>query len=188
MSSVVTEVLVLLHRGTFTPVNFFSFFTVESNIFAAMVLLFGGFTLLCPKKPVRYDMIRGAAVLYMAITGIIFAALLSGLDAGVLTAVPWDNTVLHYIMPIVVFGDWLLDPPVQRISFKRALIWLSYPFAYLVYTLVRGALVGWYPYPFLDAGKNSYESIAVVSLGIAVVVSVITFVITKIMPYKGSQR
>jgi len=188
LSAIITEIFVLLQRNTFTPANFFSFFTVESNIFAAIVLLSGGFALLCSKKPVRYDMTRGAAVLYMAVTGIIFAALLSGLDAGILTAVPWDNTVLHYIMPIAVFGDWLLDPPVQRISFKKALIWVLYPLTYLVYTLVRGAIVGWYPYPFLNASEHSYESIAVVSLGIAAVVAVIAFVITKVVPYRDSKR
>jgi hypothetical protein len=34
--------------------------------------------------------------------------------------------------------------------------WLVYPLCYLAYALARGATTGWYPYPFLDAGKLGY--------------------------------
>jgi hypothetical protein len=179
-SAIVTELLVLMQRGTFAPANFFSFFTIESNMFAVAVLLYGAARLMWSNHTPRFDMIRGAAALYMAMTGVIFAALLSGLDADTLTAVPWDNTVLHYIMPLAVFGDWLLDPPTRRISFKKALIWLAYPIGYIVYTLVRGTIVNWYPYPFLNANDSSYSSIAIVILGITVLVCGFVWLITRV--------
>jgi len=90
-------------------------------------------------------MLRGAASLYMAITGIVFSVLLAGLDVE-LTAVPWDNTVLHYIMPVVVVADWVIDLPGTRIAFKSALVWLAFPLTYVAYSLIRGHLTGWYPY------------------------------------------
>jgi len=179
LSAVITEVTVLVHRGIFVPANFFSFFTIESNIVAAAVLLYGALVIM--RKGGRgYDMLRGAAVLYMAVTGIVFAVLLSGLDANVLTAVPWDNTVLHYIMPLAMFGDWLLDPPKTRVPFKKALVWLVYPMAYLIYTLVRGRIVGWYPYPFLNAREHGYASIVLVSAGIAGVVCGLSWLIVRV--------
>ncbi len=177
LSAVATEIVTLVGRGTFVPANFFSFFTVESNIFAAIVLLVGG---VCAGKWVKHwDMIRGAAALYMVTTGIVFAVLLSGLESSVLTAVPWDNTVLHYMIPLAVFVDWLLDPPKKRISFKKALVWLVYPVVYLVYSLVRGSVVGWYPYPFLDPAKSSYPRVLTVSLGVAAIVVVLTWLLIR---------
>lgn len=178
LSAIITEIVVLAGRGTFVPTNFFSFFTIQSNILASITLIAGA-VLLLKGKAAQHTLWRGAVTLYMLVTGIIFAALLSGLDAGVLTAVPWDNTVLHYIMPIAVFGDWLLDRPRQQIPFKRALVWLAYPLTYLVYTLVRGHLVDWYPYPFLNVADKGYVAVGVASIGVTAVVLGLAWIVSR---------
>lgn len=178
MAAVLTEITVLLERGTFVPANFFSFFTIQSNLLAAIVLLAGA--VVGSQKQYTFAMWRGAATLYMTMTGIIFALLLSGLDAGVLTAVPWDNTVLHYIMPIVVLADWLLVRPGVRISFRRSLVWLLYPMAYLAYTLVRGHIVHWYPYPFLNVSTHGYGKVVAVSLAVAALVAGLAWVLSRL--------
>jgi hypothetical protein len=36
------------------------------------------------------------------------------------------------------------------LAFRHIGYWLLYPLVYLIYTLVRGAGTGWYPYPFLN--------------------------------------
>lgn len=179
LSAIVTEIVALVHRGTFIPANFLSFFTIQANLFASIVLLVGA-TVLLRNKQSRCDMWRGAATLYMAMTGIIFAILLSGLDADVLTAVPWDNTVLHYIMPIAVFVDWLLYSPVRQIHFKRTFLWLVYPLAYLAYTLIRGHYVNWYPYPFLNVTERGYGVVLVSSVGVTVLVAALAWMISKL--------
>jgi hypothetical protein len=46
---------------------------------------------------------------------------------------------------------------------------LAYPLVYLGNSLVRGSLVGWYPYPFLDPrGPGGYMGVAWMCLWIAV--------------------
>lgn len=177
LTAVITEIIVLIDRGRFVPANFFSFFTIESNLFAASVLIFSAVALLRNKPAAYLAMLRGAATLYMVTTGIVFAVLLSGLEATLLTAVPWDNIVLHYIMPLALLFDWFIDPPNSRITFKRALMWLAYPLVYVVYSLARGPLVGWYPYPFLNPATNGYAGVAVTGVGIAVVVVVLTWLL-----------
>ena len=62
-------------------------------------------------------------------------------------------------MPVVLVADWLIDPPRHRLSFRIGLAWLLYPLAYLVYTLIRGARVDWYPYPFLDVSRHGYGGV-----------------------------
>lgn len=177
-SALVTEVAVLVERGQFAPGNFFSYFTVECNAFAVGVLLWSA--LAGARRTRRLDLFRGAATLFMLTTIVVFTVLLSGLDPARLTAVPWDNTVLHYLMPIGVTLDWLLDRPVRRVWFRSALLWLAAPLLYVVYTLVRGPLVGWYPYPFLDPGTGGYGQVAVVGVGIAVVVGGFAWVVTRV--------
>ncbi len=175
-SAVVTEIATLVERGVFVPANFFSYFTIEGNLFTVGVLLAAA------AAPARHhrlvDLLRGAATLYMVVIFLVFSVLLSGLEDTTLTAVPWDNTVLHYVMPVAVLADWLLDPPQRRIPFRTGVLWLLFPIAYVGYSLVRGRIVGWYPYPFLDPA-DGYGEVAVVSVAIAVVGVVLAWAITR---------
>jgi hypothetical protein len=59
--------------------TFFSFFTIQSNIVAVAALCL---LVLVPRerRTALFDGVRGGAVLYIAITGVVFALLLSGLQ------------------------------------------------------------------------------------------------------------
>lgn len=127
--------------------NFFSYFTILSNIAGIVVLLAGG-VLGLRGRPGVPDGIRGAVTLYMAVTGLVYALLLSNEDVPL--QIPWVNAVVHGIMPLVFVADWLVAPPLRRVAYRTALSWLAFPLLYLVYTLSRGAITDWYPYPFLD--------------------------------------
>ena len=177
-SALVTEVATLVERGQLHIGNFLSYFTVECNAFAVVVLLWSA--LAGTGRTRRLELFRGASTLYMLTTIVVFTVLLSGLDPAKLTAVPWDNTVLHYLMPIGVTLDWLLDRPVRRVGFRTALPWLGVPLVYVAYSLLRGPLVNWYPYPFLDPADGGYGRVAVVSVGIAVVVAAFTWLVTRV--------
>lgn len=166
-------------------VNFFSFFTLESNILAAIVLLVVGFGTLAGIKAQRsFAFIRGAATLYMVITGIVFALLLAGLEQRLQLTVPWINIVLHYIMPVVLLVDWLLFPPKFRFSFAQTLGWLVFPLLYLIYTLIRGSLVAWYPYPFLDVSQVGWVGVSIMSIAIAIGAAVLAWLLSFRTRYK----
>ena len=172
LSSIVIEVVVLASEGVFNVSNFFSFFTILSNLFAALFLIYFGFT---NNHSHKTQLVRGAVTLYMLMTGVIFAMLLAGLENVRLTAVPWDNLILHYVMPIVVVGDWILHPPQKALPRKAIALWVVFPILYVLYTLVRGSVVSWYPYPFLDPSSSSYAQVIVTSLIISVFVLVAAY-------------
>jgi hypothetical protein len=178
-SALVTEVAVLVERGQFVAGNFFSFFTVEANGFAIAVLLA---TAVATGPFRRLDLFRGASTLFMLTTIVVFTVLLSDLDPQLLTAVPWDNTVLHYLVPLGVMIDWLVDPPRARIPLRSTVAWLVVPLAYVVYSLVRGPIVGWYPYPFLDPDHGGYPRVVGVSLVIAVALTFFAWLVTRVRP------
>ena len=155
-------------RDPFNPVNFFSFFTIQSNILAAVVLLVAA-SGLAARPSFAWDMVRGAATMYMTTTGIVYGLLLSGLEESLQTPDPWVNNVLHRVMPLVMIADLLLRPLAHRITLRQALLWTVYPFVYLVYTLVRGPIVDWYPYPFLNPDEEGgYPSVAAYCVGILI--------------------
>jgi hypothetical protein len=155
----------LNEEGVFNPLNFFTFFTILSNLLAMAVLLEGGRRQLTGQPPVP-DLWRGAAVVYMAVTYIVFAVLLRDLQEELQTHVAWVDSVLHRVAPIVLMADWLIEPPHAAIPFRRALVWLGFPLVWTVFTLVRGAIDGRYPYPFLDPANGGYGVVALYCVAI----------------------
>ena len=156
-------------RSGFDVLNFFSYFTNLSNIFAACVLLAAAFFGRTGRHASEhFTLLRGASVVAMAVVGIVFVAVLRDEDLGTLR--PWVNIVLHYIMPLVVILDWVFAPPERVPSFRRSLLWLAFPALYLIYTLARGTAIGWYPYPFFNPkGAQGYGGVAVACAAITAV-------------------
>jgi hypothetical protein len=148
---------------TFGPGNFFSFFTIQSNILASAALIFTAL-IRRDERSLVFDVLRGAATFYSLITGLVFALLLSGLQEQLDTHNSFVNFVVHYLIPVVLVVDWLIDPPRHRITVKLALLWLVYPLAWFIYTLVRGHSTGWYPYPFVDVSRHGYDGVLLRSL------------------------
>lgn len=116
---------------------------------AVVILLMSAVALAHGKQSRLIAMLRGANTLYMIVVGVVFALLLSGIKDTEFTAVPWDNTVLHYIMPVVVALDWLIDSPKLRIVFKQALAWLAFPVVLCSVQSYQRALCWWVSVPVL---------------------------------------
>ncbi len=184
-SAVVTEIATIVERGRFNSTNFFSYFTVETNILVVVSLLLSAIAVAMNKNH-KLDGFRSAVTVYILIVGIGFSTLLASIDDVALTAVPWDNTVLHYIMPVAVLVDFLLDRPKRARSFKQSLTWLLFPIMYVVYSLVRGKLIAWYPYPFLNPQANGYGRVVVTVSGLFGLTLALTWIITKLSDGKGS--
>jgi hypothetical protein len=125
-------------------------------------------TLLGKQKSALLEYARGGAVIYMVTTGIVYGLLLSGYEAENHIMTPGVNTILHQIMPLLATIDWVLWPP--RISLRRSITWawLAFPLLYVMYTLLRGPHVNWYPYPFFNPDQpGGYGRVAAYSVGIA---------------------
>ncbi|MEC3954029.1 Pr6Pr family membrane protein [Nocardia sp. CDC153] len=150
--------------------NFFSYFTIQSNLIVIAVWL--GVGLFDPQGE-RWQLVRCAATLYIVITGVVYAVLLQKIAVGI--QYPWTNDVLHRVTPLVALADWLLVPAAVGLSVRLIGSLLAYPLVYGVYTLIRGPIVDWYPYPFIDPRDKGY-----VSMSIGLVFLVIAFVILAV--------
>lgn len=167
----------------FVTQNFFSFFTIESNVFAALILGIGFFMMMRRgPEPKGFTILRAIAVTYMATTGIVYNLLLRGIELPQGATVPWSNEVLHLVAPVLLVLDWLIAPGKRRLEPKTVWVIVVFPVIWAGYTLARGALVldprtdtHWYPYPFLNpaTSANGYFSVAFYVLLIAVLIGAV---------------
>ncbi|PEO40892.1 Pr6Pr family membrane protein [Bacillus wiedmannii] len=175
--ALITQFVTRAQVKPFNPVNFFSFFTIESNILVAFILLLSSIGIATSGRSEQFGILRGAVTVYIFTTGLIYFLLLRGLEESLQTVIPWVNIVLHYIMPIAMLLDWVMNPPIKAITWKQAVSWLIFPLLYVVYSLIRGPFVNWYPYPFLDPRIGGYDRVFFYSVGIAVVIGAICIVV-----------
>lgn len=184
-SAVITQLFTSISLGR-SVANFFSFFTIESNILAGALLLLTGIYGLLRGRADKFDFLRGAATLYMSMTGIIYVLLLSGNEVSLQTTTPWVNMVLHYIMPVIILIDWLASPPAKAIRFERALWWLTFPALYLLYSFIRGPFVNWYPYPFINPLNTDWQ--AIVATCLVILFGIIMLTRLLILPKRRATR
>ncbi len=170
LTAIVAQLIIGINEHDTNIWNFLSFFTIESNLLTVVVLLAGAALALQGRETTPgWELFRGAVASYMLTTFIVFAALLSGLPDNLDLTEPWVNFVLHQFMPIVMVLDWVISPPRHRLTMPKALAWMIFPLAYCVYSLIRGPIADWYPYPFLNPDSvGGYGGVIAYSLGIAV--------------------
>lgn len=145
-------------------VRFVSYYTILSNAlvaFSAWTMALGR-----DRDTTWWRLIRLNALIGIIVTFVVVQVLLKGtyeLDGLDLLA---DN-LLHVVVPILAVVGWVAFGPRGRVRRSDVLPALVLPVLWLVYTLVRGAIVAWYPYPFLNADELGYASVAATCLGIA---------------------
>jgi hypothetical protein len=145
----------------FDVVNFFVYFTNLSNILISVVFIIGAVRLIRGRTdPSASDVaIRGAATVYIAFVGIVFNTVLADTDLGDL--VPWVNLIVHTIIPIAGVLDWFIWAPKRKLPFTITFWWMIWPAVYSIFSIVRGAIIGFYPYPFYHPGaQGGYGGVA----------------------------
>lgn len=143
----------------FTGPNFFSFFTIQSNILASIFFLFLSALLLSGREASwrrRYGELRSMLMAYMGITTGVYWLLLHRFFNIADNTARLANMSLHSIAFIVLAIDFALSRPQEKLPQHRAFVWLVYPLLYTVYTFIRGAFIGWHPYPYMDTNKLGY--------------------------------
>jgi hypothetical protein len=148
-------------------VRFFSFFTILSNLAVAVLLTA---PLLARTQALGRWAIRAeprvAVAVYIGVTAAIYHTLLRGL---------WDpkglqllaDILLHSITPALYLVDWFLARGEGRARWRAAVTTLIVPTLFGLWTLIHGAVSGWYPYPFLDVAKRGLPAVMVTLLILA---------------------
>jgi hypothetical protein len=154
-------------------VRYFSYFTIQSNI--AVLLASLAVLAAKPLAEPRWRALRLAALLGITVTGVIYVTVLAG-DSDLAGWSQVANIMLHYLAPPLTVLTWLAFGPRVRFAWSDILLALIWPTLWIAYTLIRGAIVDWYPYPFIDVATHGYGKVAVNIAVITVFASVLAAV------------
>jgi hypothetical protein len=144
--------------GTTTErlVRLFSYFTIQSNLLVAAA------SGLIAARPLRTGRVRSVlhldALLCIGVTGVVYHAVLAEDGAALTPSGDLANFLLHTVAPVGAWVVWLLVGPRPRFAGATVLWSVGYPLVWIAYTFARGAVTGWYPYPFLGlatAARNT---------------------------------
>jgi hypothetical protein len=143
-------------NSTTTTGNYFSYFTILSNVLVALITTAAA---LGPESAfgrfLNRPPVATATALYITVTGLVYFFILAPLYH--LTGwVLFFDQVLHYVVPPAYVLFWLIFVPKGMLGLRNIAWMLIFPLAYGAYTLLRGPLVDWYPYPFIDATQLGY--------------------------------
>jgi hypothetical protein len=140
-----------------TLVAFLSYFTITTNLLVAAGLTW---RLLAPQsRPGRFfarPTTSAATALYIVVVALVYAVMLRNLNH----PQGWEkyaDQLLHQIVPALYLLHWIIWAPRGYLRWRSTLTWLVYPLLFLGYTLARGAVIGRYPYPFMDVAKLGYS-------------------------------
>lgn len=140
-------------------INFFSFFTILTNIVAAFAMTA---PVVAPNSALgrifESPAVRTCIATYIVVVGVTYHLLLRDL---------WDpqgwqlfaDVSLHYVTPTLFVLDWLLFVPKRAVPWKAAGLALIYPAVYFGWTLWHGSWSGFYPYPFVDVAELGFEKV-----------------------------
>lgn len=152
--------------------RFVSFFTILSNMLVAGVCV----AVAAGRARPRW---RGAAALYIAVTGAIYSIILASLWSPT-GAQKVADELLHHAVPAAYVLAWLVFAPHRQLIWSDALRWLVFPAVYLGWTIARGEVTGEYPYPFVDIAQLGASQVALNCLGIGVLFAVLGLVFVAI--------
>lgn len=159
-AGVVVNALVAAHSsagffdtGMKRAFNTFAFFTIQSNLLVGIA---------CALLAIRTDwqspafrVLRLSGLVSIIVTGIVYHVALANL----LELESWalfGDQLVHTVVPLLTVVGWLLFGPRRRTSAPTAWLSLIFPVAWLAFTVLRGAVVHWYPYPFIDVTTLGY--------------------------------
>jgi len=137
-------------------VRYFSYMTIWSNILVVMAYFF---PLCFPASRLSYfiskPIVEGGLVVYIFVVMLINHFFLAGINqfTGMQKVV---DTFLHYIIPVLYIFFWIFFGKKGRQEYSNSIRWLIYPLIYILFVLMRGALVAQYPYPFIDVTELGY--------------------------------
>jgi hypothetical protein len=145
-------------------VRVFSFFTIQSNVLAAVV------SWQLARDPNRdgplWRVVRLAGLFGIAVTGIVYSTVLARVHEPHGWKQVSTNTIFHYLVPLAMVICWLISGPRPRITGKVVAWALVWPVAWLGYCLAYGAGSGWYPYPFVDVSTHGYGRVLLNALAV----------------------
>jgi hypothetical protein len=185
--SVLLQLYITLHSNLLNGksiaggiVGYLGYFTILTNILVCLAL---SLPLIAPASDTgrffaRSDLTAGIA------TSILFVSLAYHF----LLRKTWNpqglqlaaDVLLHYAVPILFLIYWWFNFPKGALRWTHPLYWGLYPTVYMIYVLIRGGLIGSYPYGFIDPLVIGYERTMINAVGLLVAFIVLGLILVSL--------
>jgi hypothetical protein len=155
VGSVIWQVTDRLANNLFRPEEYFAYFSIVTAIVAGVALTVSGIFMLSGKPETkRLEIIRLSLAVALVVVGVVYHLLLADAapdarDIGYVWPV-LPNQIIHTYVPMLIVVDYLLSIKGYAIKLRAALWVAVFPLAWLVFSLIRGFIGGWWPYWFID--------------------------------------
>lgn len=139
----------------------FSYFTNSTN---ALVIVLAAALLAGRGRLARWAAappVQAAISLYIVFVGLGFWFLLGGPEPIDRWWLWIPEATAHTLSPFLGLLYWGWIVPTGSLRWRHPVLWLAYPIGYLAYWLVRGPIVGEYPYFFVDVDAIGYGGVAI---------------------------
>jgi hypothetical protein len=157
--------------------NLLCFFTIQSNI------IVGATSLLLAIRPDRtstlFRVLRLDGIVAITVTFVVFRIALADLH-DLTGSAAFADFMLHVAAPVLCVLGWLAFGPRPDGGARLVLLSAIFPVAYLALTLVRGPVVDFYPYPFLDVGERGYGRVLLNSVIVGVLFLAVTAAVVAV--------
>jgi hypothetical protein len=155
LAALIYQIVDKIANNDLEPSTYYTLFTIESTMIAIVVVAIGGLLALRhPFDTLGYTSVRLAVTSYAIMTAVVYNLLLRGLPPEGYVGPQWPGEIMHVWFPIYIALDWLFAPGRPAIGWRALWVVVIYPFLWLGFTLIRGSVDGWYPYPFLDPASG----------------------------------
>jgi hypothetical protein len=157
--------------GGLIPWQYFSFFTVDSTIIEIGVLVVTGLGAMRTSTDTQALTSAAMSVVpYAIVVCLVYNLLLRGSPTTQYLGQDWHNEVVHVAAPLYLALDWfalrLLDGGRPRLRWRALGLVFVFPVLWFVFTMVRGAIIGYYPYPFLDVANSGVGTVIGYTVGL----------------------
>jgi hypothetical protein len=149
-------------------VTYFGYFTITTNLFVALVLTVPA---AAPTSRLGRFFSRAPVALSAAASIVMVSLAYHLLLRGAWDPQGWDrvsDTLLHYVVPVLFTLYWVFVSPKEGLAWADLPGLAFYPAAYFIYAVLRGALLGKYPYFFIDVSVLGFWVSARNALGLLV--------------------
>lgn len=159
--AIIAQFFILLQNRT-TPIpeaiiRFFSYFTIQSNMLVA--LCFSAYFMRGKWKDFfTRPGTQTAVTVYIIVVGAVYNLVLRPVWHPTGFQVPVDE-LLHAVIPLLMFVFWFRYTPKDSLQWADSVTWALFPFCYTVFIGVRGAITGFYPYPFINVTALGYPKV-----------------------------
>ena len=144
--------------------NAFAFFTIQSNILMGVSALLLAQEL--PPEGRRFGVLRLIALTAISVTGLVYHTVLASVVNPEGWAVIWDHLV-HTVTPVLAVAGFLVFGPRRPFGYRDIPLAALFPLVWAIFTLARGELIDWYPYPFIDVIEHGYPRVLLNCFGVA---------------------